>query len=69
MSATIFSSIAPSTTLHFVMPRTLAVWFRRARDRARDRDMLAQMSDRDLLDMRATRHEIQNELAKPFWRG
>ena len=47
----------------------LTVWYRRMRDRTLDRDALAIMSDRDLMDMMATRHELLNELTKPFWRG
>jgi uncharacterized protein YjiS (DUF1127 family) len=39
------------------------------RRRARGRMMLAQMSDRDLLDIGITRIEAANESAKPFWRA
>ena len=69
MSATMFSHFAPSSTFRFRMPAVLTVWYRRMRNRTRDRDALALMSDRDLMDMRATRYEVMNELAKPFWRG
>ena len=69
MSATLFSHFAPSSTFRFAMPGVLTLWYRRIRDRTRDRDALARMSDRDLMDMRATRYEVMNELAKPFWRG
>ncbi len=69
MSASTISHFRPPQAIHFGMPCILAIWIGRMRDRARDRDLLARMSDRELLDMRATRYELQNELAKPFWRG
>ncbi len=40
-------------------------WRRRARGRA----ALAQMSDRDLLDIGITRADVARESAKPFWRA
>lgn len=40
-------------------------WRRRARGRA----ALAQMSDRDLLDIGVTRADVARESAKPFWRA
>lgn len=40
-----------------------------ARRRARDRDALAWMDERDLRDMRLSRSQVLHELNKPFWRG
>lgn len=68
MSATTFSSYGQSATLPFGVPGVLAHWFRQSQQRARDRAALAQMSDRDLLDMRTNRYEVSHALAKPFWR-
>jgi uncharacterized protein YjiS (DUF1127 family) len=42
---------------------------RQWRDRAREREALAQMSDRELRDIGLSRTDILGELAKPFWRG
>jgi len=43
----------------------LAVW----RQRAWERRMLAQMTERDLHDMRMTRHDAKVESNKPFWKA
>jgi uncharacterized protein YjiS (DUF1127 family) len=43
----------------------VALWMRRARDRAE----LAQLSERDLRDARISHATLRTELAKPFWRG
>ena len=40
------------------------VWRRRIRERR----ALAEFTDRDLRDIGVTRVDVQNELAKPFWR-
>ncbi len=48
---------------------TLRTWVQRARKRARDRDALALLTDRDLRDFAADRWTIGRELSKPFWRG
>lgn len=42
----------------------LGKWERRSRERA----WLAQMSDRELQDLRLSRHEAEVEASKPFWR-
>lgn len=41
------------------------VWRRRVRERR----ALADFTDRDLRDIGVTRVDVQNELAKPFWRN
>ncbi len=69
MSATTLSHFAPAAPFHIAVPRFLKLWFRRAHVRARDREALGHMSDRELSDMRTNRFEVLNELAKPFWRG
>jgi len=43
----------------------LTVW----RQRAWERRMLAQMTERDLHDMRMTRHDAKVESNKPFWKA
>jgi uncharacterized protein YjiS (DUF1127 family) len=43
----------------------LSVW----RQRAWERRMLAQMTERDLKDMRMTRHDAELESNKPFWKA
>ena len=58
----------PMPQMRFGVPAILATWVRRARDRARDRAMLAGMSDRELQDIRTNRFEVSTALAKPFWR-
>jgi uncharacterized protein YjiS (DUF1127 family) len=42
----------------------VSVW----RDRARQRCLLAALSERDLRDIGVTRVEQRGECAKPFWR-
>lgn len=42
----------------------LGVWRRRIRERR----ALAEFTERDLRDIGVTRLDVQNELAKPFWR-
>jgi uncharacterized protein YjiS (DUF1127 family) len=37
--------------------------------RVRERRALAEFTDRDLRDLCLSRVDVQNELAKPFWRG
>lgn len=44
---------------------TIALWRRRARDRAE----LAHLTERDLRDARISQTTLRDELAKPFWRG
>lgn len=70
MSATTLSPdfFAASTTARPTLAHTLALWFARARERARDLDAVALMSDRDLTDFGSNRYEVMTELAKPFWR-
>jgi uncharacterized protein YjiS (DUF1127 family) len=43
----------------------LRVW----RDRIRDREGMANLTERDLRDARLTRTDVQAEIAKPFWRA
>jgi uncharacterized protein YjiS (DUF1127 family) len=45
--------------------RTLHLW----RARARERDALTLIDERDLHDLSLSRYDVQRELAKPFWRG
>ena len=40
-----------------------------ARQRSRDRAMLAMISDRDLRDIGVSRATVAFELNQPFWRG
>ncbi len=47
----------------------LAKAFHNWRERAAERHELAQMDDRALRDARLNRWEVQQELARPFWRG
>jgi len=44
---------------------TLRLWRRRIGDRHR----LAELGERDLRDIGATRAEVQAEMATPFWRA
>ncbi len=41
---------------------------RRWHQRMRERQALARLSDHELRDILLTRVDVQNELAKPFWR-
>jgi uncharacterized protein YjiS (DUF1127 family) len=43
----------------------LAVW----RQRARERRMLAYLTERDFKDMRMTPQDVRREINKPFWRA
>ena len=43
----------------------LVIW----RDRARERHVLAQLSDRELRDIRLNRQQAQLEASKPFWKS
>jgi len=47
----------------------LRALFRLWRRRVAERRTLAEFTDRDLRDLCITRVDVQNELAKPFWRG
>ncbi len=64
--------VAPRLTV--VPPRRetitarLHALFRKWRRRIRERRALAEFTDRDLRDIGITRVDVQNELAKPFWR-
>lgn len=44
---------------------TLHLWQRRARERRE----LAQLSERDLRDLRLTSVDVWHEISRPFWRG
>jgi uncharacterized protein YjiS (DUF1127 family) len=46
------------------MRSLFGAWLRRVRERR----ALAEFTDRDLRDIGVTRVDVQNELAKPFWR-
>jgi uncharacterized protein YjiS (DUF1127 family) len=59
-------TVAPSR--HPTATARLLAQFKVWRRRMRERRALAELTDRDLLDIGATRADIQNELAKPFWR-
>ena len=48
--------------------QTVRRGFRRWRDRARQRDELARMSDREFHDMGISRALVWREVSKPFWR-
>lgn len=69
MSATTAHHTWSFPHLNVGMPRILAVWLHRVQDRARDRDALGFMTDRDLMDMGVSRYDVLNEIQKPFWRG
>jgi uncharacterized protein YjiS (DUF1127 family) len=43
--------------------------FRLWRRRARERDALARLTDRELADFGASRSDVHRELATPFWRA
>ena len=55
--------------------RTLGSWFESSmeilatwKSRSRERDLLAQMSDKELKDIGASRYDAEMEIRKPFWR-
>lgn len=56
---------APAPHLLTRVADTIALWRRRARDRAE----LAHLTERDLRDARISQTTLRDELAKPFWRG
>lgn len=39
------------------------------RQRIRERDAMATLTERDLRDARLTRADVQAEMCKPFWRA
>ena len=39
------------------------------RQRMRERDAMATLTERDLRDARLTRADVQAEMCKPFWRA
>jgi uncharacterized protein YjiS (DUF1127 family) len=45
--------------------RMLTLWL----ERRRDLQAIELMAERDLRDIGATRYELRQELAKPFWRA
>jgi uncharacterized protein YjiS (DUF1127 family) len=52
-------------------PRRLVILYsalREWRRRSRSRDLLAQLSDRELRDMGVTGADVARECGKPFWR-
>lgn len=63
-----------TTSLHMRKPlfhnvlegavQQFTVW----RERARERQLLAQLSDRELRDIRLNRQQAQFEASKPFWK-
>jgi uncharacterized protein YjiS (DUF1127 family) len=59
----------PVTNFHAgsLLPRLAAV-LRVWRQRARERDQLARLSERDLHDLGLSRGTVYAELRKPFWR-
>lgn len=76
------SGFAPQTLTNYqLLPRLTGLPSRRRtatarlhavfglwRRRVSERRALAQFTDRDLRDIGVTRVDVQNELAKPFWR-
>ncbi len=50
-------------------PRGLAALLRAWRYRLREREGMADLTERDLRDARLTRADVQAEIAKPFWRA
>jgi uncharacterized protein YjiS (DUF1127 family) len=50
-----------------VLARLVAV-VHRAQERTRQRRALSDLSDARLRDIGLTRHEVEGEIAKPFWR-
>jgi uncharacterized protein YjiS (DUF1127 family) len=44
------------------------LWLRRGLARARERQALARLSDRELRDIGVTRYEARHEANKPWWR-
>jgi uncharacterized protein YjiS (DUF1127 family) len=59
------SSATRHTSLATRVGRTLSLW----RDRIRERQGYATFDERDLHDLGLSRWEVEQELAKPFWRG
>jgi len=57
--------IPPATTARRGLAGLLRVW----RRRMRERDAMANLTERDLRDARLTRAELQAEIVKPFWRA
>jgi len=53
---------------HQMVMAQLGALFGAWRRRVRERRALAEFTDRDLRDIGVTRVDVQNELAKPFWR-
>ena len=49
--------------------RGLAATLRLWRQRVRERQMLANLTDRELADFGATTADVYRELATPFWRA
>lgn len=55
------------SSLHDILEgavQQFAVW----RERARERKLLAQLSDRELRDIRLNRQQAEIEAGKPFWK-
>ncbi len=59
------STVAPTTGIAGWLASALQRW----RERDAERRELALMDDRALRDARLTRWEVEQELARPFWRG
>ena len=53
---------------HDTLMSRLQALFRLWRRRVGERRALAEFTDRDLRDLCLTRVDVQNEIAKPFWR-
>jgi uncharacterized protein YjiS (DUF1127 family) len=53
---------------HGALMSRLRSLFRLWRRRVGERRALAEFTDRDLRDLCLTRVDVQNEIAKPFWR-
>ena len=55
----------PRNTLLSRLVATMRLW----RRRIRERQALAQMTPRELADIRATSVDVYRELSRPFWRA
>ena len=56
-----------SAVPHFARSRLARLW-RRWRQRVYERRLAARFSDGDLRDIGLTRHDVNRELSRPFWK-
>lgn len=64
-----YATPSPTTSPPAPGRRGIGALLRLWRARIREREGLAAMTERDLRDARLSRADVQEELAKPFWRG